>query len=129
MIDLSKLITAEDKFKQAKGLKLREIDQHRDAALGSGIDLDGVIFDSDQKSIQRISALATLSLMDPEFTTQYITRDNEVITLDASGIARLGVAAATHEATQVFKARSLKDQVIDAKTTSELAAITWDSDA
>lgn len=125
-IDLSKLITAEDKFRQAKEAKRRQIDQDRDKALLGGFEYDGHMFDSDQKSIQRISAIATLSLLDPAFTTPYITKDNAIITLDAQAIAGLGTAAAAHESAQVFKARSLKDQVIDAKTPSELAAITWD---
>lgn len=129
MIDYSKIVTAEDKFEQAKAAKKAEIDQSRDAALAAGFEYEGHVFDSDSKSIQRISAIATLSLLDPTFTTPYITQDNQTITLDALAIAGLGAAAATHEAQHVFKARLLKDAVLAATNRAELDAIQWDEPA
>lgn len=124
-MDYSQIITAADKFERAKDAKKREIDQARDVALTAGFEYGGHLFDSDQKSIQRISAIATLSLMDPAFTTLYITQDNQTITLDAGAVAGLGAAAASHEAALVFQARALKDQAIAAQTQAELDAIVW----
>lgn len=125
MIDLTNLITKEDKFEKAKQAKLAEIDKARDEALLQGFECDGVIYDSDHKSIQRISAIATLALMDQGFTTPYITKDNSTVMLDADAIAQLGQAAAEHEATLIFQARELKDQVLAATTQEQLDAIVW----
>lgn len=108
-----------------RAAKLREIDAARDAAITDGFEFDGVMYDSDAKSVQRISGAVTLSLLNPAFETQWITYDNSVVTLDAAGLAGLGAAAGTHEALQIFKARALKDQVLAATTPEEIAAINW----
>lgn len=126
MIDYSKMITAEDKFNQAKEAKMREIDSLRDQALEGGFEFKGQIFDSDAKSIQRISAIATLSLLNPNFSTPYITHSNQTVILTAEDIKGLGEAAAAHEANLIFQARDLKDQVLAATTQEELDAINWE---
>lgn len=108
-----------------RAAKLREIDAARDAAITGGFEFDGVMYDSDAKSVQRISGAVTLSLLNPAFETQWITYDNSVVTLDAAGLAGLGAAAGTHEALQIFKARALKNQVLAATTPEEIAAINW----
>lgn len=120
-INLSGLITKEDKFEELKQAKLKEIDRARNEALNSGFEYNGMMFDSDDKSIQRINAIATLSLLDPTFETDYITQDNTIVHLNAEDIANLGAAAAQHEAYHVFKARQLKDDVLLA-----LSAEAWD---
>ena len=125
MIDYSKMITAADKFEQRRQAKLQAIDRERDALLTAGFEYAGHRFDSDEKSIQRINAIATLALMNAGFETPYITQNNETITLTASDIAGLGAAAAAHEASYVFLARSLKDQVLAATTQEDLDAVVW----
>lgn len=109
----------------ARAAKRREIDAARDAAIAGGFEFSGVMYDSDAKSIQRISGAVTLSLLNPAFETQWITYDNSVVTLDAAGLAGLGAAAGAHEAAQIFKARALKDQILAATTPEEIAAINW----
>lgn len=127
-IDYSQLITAEDKFNSAKDSKLAEIDRARDIALLGGFTYGGHEFDSDSKSIQRISAIATLSQMLEGFETHYITRDNQTIKIDGEFIRGLGLAAAEHEALHVFKARALKDLVLEAESYDDLSRITWDTE-
>ncbi len=105
--------------------KLRELDQARDQALVAGFTHNGNTYDSDAKSIQRINAIATLALMDPNFTTPYITKDNTVVTLDAAAVGALGIAAAQHESSLVFQARTLKDQVLAASDKATVDAIIW----
>jgi|GEM_PF-518312 len=112
-------------LEDAKIDKLREIDQDRDQALVAGFTHNGNTFDSDAKSIQRINAIATLALMDPNFSTPYITKDNNIITLDAAAVGALGTAAAQHESSLVFQARTLKDQVLDATDKAAVDAIVW----
>lgn len=105
--------------------KLREIDAARDVAIISGFEYAGVRFDSDPKSIQRISGAVTLSMLNTAFVTEWITFDNSTVTLDAAGLAGLGAAAGLHESTQIFKARGLKNAVLAATTVEEIQSITW----
>lgn len=108
-----------------RAAKLAEIDMARDAAIIGGFEFAGVMYDSDPKSIQRINGAVTLSMLDPNFATDWITVDNSVVTLNATQLAGLGAAAGQHEATQIFKARQLKNQALAATTVSQLNAITW----
>lgn len=108
-----------------KASKLLEIDAARDKDLKAGFEYGGHIYDSDDKSIQRINAVVTMSIANPEYSTPYITKDNVIVQLDAQDIAGLGAAAAAHESALIFKARGLKDQVLDAETTVEVEAIKW----
>lgn len=109
----------------AKANKLLEIDAARDKDLKAGFEYDGHVYDSDDKSIQRINAIVTMSIANPDYSTPYITKNNDIVQLDAQGISGLGAAAAAHESGLIFKARGLKDQVLAAKTAAEVAAIKW----
>lgn len=108
-----------------KASKLLEFDAARDKDLKAGFEYDGHVYDSDDKSIQRINAVVTMSIANPEYSTPYITKDNVIVHLDAQDISGLGAAAAAHESALIFKARGLKDQVLDAETAAEVAAIKW----
>lgn len=108
-----------------RAAKVREIDAARDAAIAGGFQFNAVRYDSDAKSVQRISGAVTLSMLNPAFQTQWITYENSVVTLDAAGLAGLGAAAGAHESAQIFRARALKDAVLSATTPEEIAAINW----
>jgi|GEM_PF-2995216 len=110
---------------ELRARKIAEIEQARDAAIAGGFDFNGTRFDSDAKSIQRINGAVTLSLLNPAFETDWITFDNSLVTLNATQLAGLGVAAGLHEKAQIFRARQLKDQALAATTREQLAAITW----
>ena len=73
---------------------LVQIDVARDKDLKAGFEYDGHVYDSDDKSIQRINAIVTMSIANPVYSTPYITKDNTIVQLDAQGIAGLGAAAA-----------------------------------
>lgn len=111
---------------QLKEVAMLRIDEARDKALVAGFMFNGTKFDSDNKSIQRISSAVTLSLLDPAFTTPWITWDNDIINLDAAGLSGLGQAAAAHEGALVFRARGLKDEILAAETAAEIASIVWE---
>lgn len=112
-------------LEEMRAAKVLEINAARDAAIVSGFEFNGVLYDSDPKSIQRISGAVTLGMLNPAFETDWITFDNSVVRLNAAQLAGLGAAAGQHEATQIFKARQLKDQALAATTREQLAAITW----
>lgn len=111
-----------DEVRQAK---IAQIDRARDTALEDGFIFDGVRYDCDDLSVQRITGAAVLGILNPAFETPWITFDNSVVTLSASDLAGLGAAAAQHVATQLFKARALKDEVLAATTVEQVSAINW----
>ncbi|VFR43412.1 hypothetical protein ANDA3_3077 [plant metagenome] len=119
------MVDAAARFSAAKDAKLRELDAARDDALAAGFSHQGVRYDSDPKSRQRIAALLSVSLADAGFSTPYITADNTVVTLGAVALAGLASAAAQHESTLVFQARALKDQVLVATTVEAIEQIAW----
>ncbi len=112
-------------LEEMRAAKVQEINAARDAAIVGGFEFNGVRYDSDPKSVQRISGAVTLGMLNPAFETDWITFDNSVVRLNAAQLAGLGAAAGQHEATQIFRARQLKDQALAATTREQLAAITW----
>lgn len=110
---------------ELRARKVTEIERARDAAIAGGFDFAGTRYDSDAKSIQRINGAITLSLLNPAFETDWITFDNSVVRLNATQLAGLGAAAGQHEATQIFRARQLKDQALAASNAEAIGAIRW----
>lgn len=125
MDDAGEYVISELPLEQAKENKRQAINQERAERLQSGITYNGNTFDSDDKTIQRITAIFTFALADPEFTSQFITADNQTVTLSNADCKALGHAAAVHEQTQVFTARQLKDAVLAAQSNDELRVIKW----
>lgn len=108
-----------------RAAKLEELDAARDQAILGGFEYQGTRFDSDAKSIQRISGAVTLSMLNPSYQTEWITFDNDTVVLDAAGLAGLGAAAGLHESIQIFKARALKNAALAATTAEAIQAISW----
>ena len=123
--DTGEYVVSELPLAQAKQNKKNAINAERDTRLRAGISYNGYTFDSDDKTIQRITAIFTFALADPEFTSQFITADNQTITLTNADCKALGQSAAVHEQTIVFTARALKDAVIAAEDNATLRGITW----
>ena len=101
------------------------IDEARDARLAGGFLFNGIRFDSDDKSVRRISGAVLLCLLDPEHSENWITQDNSRVVLNADEINGLGLAAANHERETLFKARALKDQIEAASSKSEVDSVVW----
>lgn len=98
-------------------LKVRLADRIRtecDRRIDSGVAYAGHRFDTDPKSVQRISGAVQLVALDPAYTTDWITADNTVVHLDAASLIGLGQAVGVHEASCIFAARQAKDDVLAA---------------
>jgi len=121
LVDPRDLMTLDDH----RAIQIRQINVAREAALIAGFAHGGHVYDSDAKSIQRIAGAVVLAMADASYTTDWITKDNAIVSLDAVAVIALGQAAAAHESGIVFRARQLKDQVLAAATRAEIEAITW----
>lgn len=92
-----------------------EIGLERDRRINGGVDYAGHRFDTDPKSVQRISGAVQLVALDPAYAPDWITADNTLVRLDAAAISGLGQAVGVHEAAAVFAARQAKDAVLAAE--------------
>ena len=126
-IDLSKLKTASDKFKDAKDVKLHSVNSLRDQKEAAGFPYLGKIFDSDERSAARIfgavqAAQAALSVGQP-FVIDWTVQDNTAVTLDGAATIGMSVAMAQHAGALHTHARSLKDQIAAVSTQTALDGI------
>ncbi|MCK7581853.1 MAG: DUF4376 domain-containing protein [Chromatiales bacterium] len=97
-----------------KGELCAQINAERDRRLAGGVDQAGHRFDTDPKSVQRISGAVQLVALDPTYATDWITADNAIVHLDAAALIGLGQAVGAHEAACILAARQAKDAVLAA---------------
>lgn len=97
-----------------KGELCAQINAERDRRLAGGVEYSGHRFDTDPKSVQRISGAVQLVALDPAYATDWITTDNAIVHLDAAALIGLGQAIGAHEAACIFAARQAKDAVLAA---------------
>lgn len=130
-IDLSKLITAADKFEQAKEAKLAQISAACLAAIDGGFEHGGHVYDSDARSQSNIIGTATgvsAGVPIPEGFT-WRTQGNENVPMDGPGVVALGAALLLHVNTCYAKSWQLKALIDAAESLTELDAIQWDEPA
>lgn len=112
---------------ELKAQKRAEINARRDAKEAEGFYYNGVLFDSDQRSANRISfaALAAQAALaaGQEFNVDWTAADNSVVPLDAAGVIGLAVALAQYGAINFYTAKALKAQVEAAATPEEVATV------
>lgn len=110
--------TLDDDLNNLKTLYSQRISTERDNKINAGIEFptgSGQWFDSDPESQKNINGIVTLSMLAAQtnqpFSQEWITQNNTVITLDAAGVAGLGVAIATHVSKYRLLARTYKDRI------------------
>lgn len=126
MIDLSKLITADDKFQQTKQRKLDEINAATLAAIDAGFEHQGHVYDSDARSQTNIIGTANAfnaGVPLPEGFT-WRTQANDNVPIDGPGVVALGAALLSHVNGCYALSWQLKTEVEDATTPEELVQIT-----
>ena len=90
----------------------QKVNALRDAELASlAVEFDGVNFDADPSSIQNVTGAATLGVAGAITEIDWITTDNDTVTLSAAKLLELGGVMASEVAAIMHKARSIKDNV------------------
>jgi hypothetical protein len=101
----------------------------RAAAESAGFLYNGVLFDSDPVSMQRITGAVSLAMLaqaaGEPFSQTWTVADNSTVELDAAGMLAVGVALGTHISAIFEKARDKRAAIALAATADELDAITW----
>lgn len=88
------------------------IHELRNDKLRGGVTYNGDRFDTKPETMQRITGAVLSVMLDETFTTDWITEDNQSVTLNAQQIVELGKAFAAHESKMIMFARDLKDGVL-----------------
>lgn len=118
-------------FEELKALKIEAINEERDLREVSGFAYLGKVFDSDERSTDRIqiAALAAQAAITTgnEYSVNWTTADNSVIALDAPGVLGMVVAFAQHGSQLHETAKTLKAQAASATTAAQLEQIVWPS--
>lgn len=116
---------------ELKAIKIEAINAERDLREVSGFTYLGKVFDSDERSTDRIqiAALAAQAAITTgnEYSVNWTTADNSVITLDAPGVLGMVVAFAQHGSQLHETAKTLKAQAASATTAAQLEQIVWPS--
>lgn len=84
----------------------------RERKLRGGIIVNGVEFDTQTETYQRVTGAVLSVMLDETFTTDWIAADNSTVTLDGPAIIELGKALASFEAANIMFARDLKDAIL-----------------
>lgn len=105
--------------------RTKAIDVDRDFAIAAGFEHDGHAFDSYPDALTNIAGSFSMAVDDPEFSTGFITMDDDVIELDNAAVRALGRAAYNHKREHMLRARQLKDVILLATSVDEVHAVTW----
>lgn len=120
----------DEEWNKAVEKKKEKINEERQQKLRkSTVVVNGHEYDTRNETISRILGASIKATIDPNFTVNWITQANSIVTLDANEIIAIGNAMAAQEEDFVFKARQLKDMVdqipSDQRTQENLDTINW----
>lgn len=120
----------EPSLEEVKLYKKEEINNIRDFKETEGVPYLDKVFDSDPRSVQRITSvvqLAQISLANSQpFSIDWTVQDNTIITLDALQMIGLLQALVIYAGGLHEHAKVLKAQVDSATTKAQVEAITWE---
>lgn len=112
-----------------KARKKAEINAKRNQLETAGFSYQGKLFDSDQRSADRIqvAALAAQAAINTgsEFSVTWTVQDNSTVTLDAAGVLGMVAAFAEYGEGVFEQAKVLKAQVDLCETGAEVKAVEW----
>lgn len=128
-IDLSGLITAEDKLQAARQAKRDAITKACNGAIDSGFEYNGHTYDSDSRSRQNITGLAaalTAGVPLPEGFT-WRDADNNDVPMTAQDVIALGAAAIQHVQACYAISWDLKAAIERKRSIKGLEDVQWPS--
>jgi hypothetical protein len=124
MIDWTKVITAEDKFQQAKEAKKAAIAQARFNAEIAGVTINGVSIKTDRESQGLITGAALKAMQDPDYTCRWKGIDG-FVELTAPQIIAIADAVRQHVQSCFDHEAELLPLIEAATTHEEIDLIAW----
>ena len=110
-------------LEEAQTRKIEEFKAARDAEEIEPIEVDGALFDYDEKARDRISA--AIIALENGGSIAWTLADNTSKTVTAADLKAVIAAVAVRSNTLHVKYRQLKEQVLAATTNEAVEAITW----
>lgn len=117
-------------FVQHKQTARDAINSIRDARIYAGVEFpasSGVMFDSDELAQKNINGAVTMSILaaasGQQFEQPWIAKDNSVVTLDAAGVAGLGVTLGRHVGKHRLEANAAKSTLDAAADMKSVQAV------
>lgn len=95
-IDLSQIVTAEDKAAAALDAQRQAIRARRDQAINAGITVAGVPIHTDETSQTRIMGAAVSAMLDPAYEVQWKTAGGVFVPLTAPQVIAIAQAVRAH---------------------------------
>lgn len=92
-----------------------QINQQRDALINGGITHNGHEFQTDEKSIMDV-----IGAVVAQVPVNWLTKDNQTVSMSAADMAALGAAIAAHKESLVYQARTHKDNILAMTTAQDI---------
>lgn len=125
MIDWTKVITVEDKFRKAKEDKKASIAQARYEAEIAGATINGVLIKTDRETQAVLTSACLQAYIDSGYSLNWKTGDGTFVSLSGEQIMAFGTAVRAH-VQGCFNHEAELIPLIEAATTqAELDAIGW----
>lgn len=109
-----------DQYKLGAWRTVKALRNQKEAA---GFKFNGVIYDSDSISQQRIQGAAQLAQLDSTMSIDWTTQDNSVVTLTASEVLALGVTMGQHINALHAASRVTRSEIYAAQTKRQIDQI------
>ena len=95
-IDFGKVVTAEEKAKNACNALREQIRRRRELAVNAGVVVEGMTFHTDDVSQQRIFSAAVSAMRDPTLIVKWKTASGAFVSLDAGAVLTTADAVRSH---------------------------------
>lgn len=133
MIKWDTLKTVDDKLTEYKQSKRQWMNTERDRLIASGVSYGGNTYQSRSEDITNIMGAVQVAqiatLAEQEFSTEWLTNDNQVVPMGLHELAGLGVALAEHKKHYIYKCREHKEAMDDCDTMQAvndyIAGLSW----
>ena len=123
MIDFSKVVTTADKLRIEAEKKLAAIQAGKVAARDRGVEVNGVLFDSDLAARMAYNELAIHFQQNPDFSTGWKASAGQWVTMDAALFAQVMAAGEAHIQACFAWQAAREMEVAAAQTVAEVEAV------
>lgn len=109
-----------------KELKIMEINDKKQEAIMQGFSYQDKVYQCETYDQTLILGKVTQAQLNPSESISWIAKDNTITTFNPQEFVAFATALALFIEQVTFKARSLKDKVVNAKTKEEVEAVVWE---
>lgn len=109
-----------------KEVKNLQIDEKKQEVISQGFSYQDKVYQCETYDQTLILGKVTQAQLNPSESISWIAKDNTITTFNPQEFVAFATALALFIEQVTFKARSLKDKVVNAKTKEEVEAVVWE---